>query len=163
MKETEDELTIKAFPLVMWSIAFLVFAGAFYFVLSYFQFFDNFAQFSQLFKQGIFVTLTNLFALLFLPVGGLIFLYYFPLITTKVNRREKTVRIEKFGILGKRVKIYSFDSLDGGFRVKAEEDEDNKEHLKLYFNLKSGQRIFLSSDLTSYWKGKAYDVAMKAN
>ena len=94
---------------------------------------------------------------------GLIILYFFPLITTKINRRERSVKIEKLGILGKRVNLYGFDALDGGFRVKSEEDEDNQEYLKLYFNLKSGQRIFLSSDLTEFWKGKAYDVAIKAN
>lgn len=163
MKEHEDELTIRAFPLVMWSIA-LVFFGIGFSILSlYLPYFGDFTKVSEILKGSILDILTQLVALLFLPIGSLIFLYFFPLITTKVNRRAKSVKIEKFGILGKRVDLYGFDALDGGFRVKAEEDEDNQESLKLYFKLKSGGRIFLSSDLTTFGKGKAYDVAMKAN
>jgi hypothetical protein len=157
MKEREDELIIRAFPLVMWSIVLLLFGFGAYFLLLYLPYF------ADLGKESVLNILTNLFALFFLPIVGLILLYFFPLITTKINRRQKSVKIEKLGILGKRVNIYGFDALDGGFRVKSEEDEDNKESLKLYFNLKSGGRIFLSSDVTEYWKGKAYDVAIKAN
>lgn len=157
MKEREDELIIRAFPLIMWSITLLVFGGGIYFLLLYLPYFNDLA------KESVLNILTNLFGLFFLPIVGLILLYFFPLITTKIDRRQKSVKIEKLGILGKRVNIYGFDALDGGFRVKSEEDEDNRESLKLYFNLKSGGRIYLSSDVTEYWKGKAYDVAMKAN
>lgn len=157
MKESEEELTIRGIPLVMWSIVLLLFGGGAYFLLLYLP------NFRELAKESLLNILTLSFALFFMPIVGLILLYFYPLITTKINRREKSVKIEKLGILGKRVNIYGFDSLDGGFRVKSEEDEDNREYLKLYFNLKSGQRIFLSSDLTEFWKGKAYDVAMKAN
>jgi len=163
MKEQDDELTIRAFPVVMWSIA-LVFLGIGFSILSlYLPFFGDFTKVSEILKGSILDILTHLVALLFLPIGSLIFLYFFPLITTKVNRRARSVRIEKFGILGKRVNLYGFDALDGGFRVKSEVYEDDQESLKLYFNLKSGGKIFLSSDVTEYWKGKAYDVAMKAN
>jgi hypothetical protein len=163
MSENEDELTIRAFPLVMWSIALLALGVGFYVLSFYLTYFGDLSKVSEILKGSISDLLTNLFVLLFLPIGGLVFLYFFPLITTKVNRRAKSVKIEKFGILGKRVNLYGFDALDGGFRVKSEEDEDNQETLKLYFKLKSGQRFFLSSDVTQFWKGKAYDVAMKAN
>lgn len=157
MKESEEELTIRGIPLVMWSIVLLLFGGGIYFLFLYLP------NFRELAKESLLDILTLSFALFFMPIVGLVLLYFYPLITTKINRRKKSVKIEKLGILGKRVNSFGFDSLDGGFRVKSEEDEDNREYLKLYFNLKSGQRIFLSSDLTEFWKGKAYDVAMKAN
>ncbi|MEK7723298.1 MAG: hypothetical protein AAB336_03040 [Acidobacteriota bacterium] len=157
MKEEDNELTIRGFPVIMWSIAFLALAGGAYFHLLYLP------TFAELLKESISTILTISFALLFLPIVGLSLIYFFPLVITKINRREKSVKIEKLGILGKRVNLHRFDALNGGFRVKSEEDEDNKESLKLYFDLKSGKRIFLSSDWTEFGKGKAYDVAMKAN
>ncbi|MBX7169722.1 MAG: hypothetical protein K1X72_02120 [Pyrinomonadaceae bacterium] len=160
MNEDGDELTIRGIPLVIWSIAFSFLGLGIYLLLPYLT--DS-SRISEILKESALNILTISFALLFMPIGSLVMLYFFPLITTKVNRREKSVRIEKLGILGKRINRYGFDALDGGFRVKSEEDEDNRESLKLYFNLKSGQRIFLSSDITELWKGKAYDVAMKAN
>lgn len=160
MNEDEDELTIRAFPIVMWAIAFVFLGLGVYQLLPYLT---DFSRISELLKESIGTILTISFALLFMPIGALIGLSFFPLITTTINRREKSVKISKFGILGKRINSYGFDALDGGFRVKSEVDEDNQESLKLYFKLKSGGRIFLSSDLTEFWKGKAYDVAMKAN
>ena len=160
MKEDGDELTIRGIPIVMWAIALSFLGLGIYLLLPYLT--DS-SRISEILRESALNILTISFALLFMPIGSLVMLYFFPLITTKVNRREKSVRIEKLGILGKRINRYGFDALDGGFRVKSEEDEDNRESLKLYFNLKSGQRIFLSSDVTELWKGKAYDVAMKAN
>ena len=160
MNENDDELAIRAFPIVMWAIALAFFGIGVYLLLPYLT--DS-SRISEILKGSILDILTISFALLFLPVGALIGLCFFPLITTTINRRQRSVKIEKLGILGKRVNLYGFDALDGGFRVKSEVDEDNQESLKLYFKLKSGGRIFLSSDLTEFWKGKAYDVAMKAN
>lgn len=159
-KESNHEITIKSFPFLMWLPVLLALIGEFYLLKFYLGEFD---YVSQLFKSGVGEALIQIGIVSLLPICGLIWLYYFPILITRINRRERTVRVERFGIFGKQVDLFNFDALDGGFRVKAEEDEDNKEHLKLYFKLKSGNKIFLSSDFTTFWKGKAYDIAMKAN
>lgn len=163
MKETDDELTITGFPLIMWSFVLLSFITGFFILQTYVESAGGLLMIRKLFEGSFSDILTNAFVLSFSFICGLILFAYSPLIITKINRRSRTLRYIKVGLLGKRVDKYSYDSLDGGVRVKAEEDEDENEQLKVYFKIKSGVKIYMSSDVSMVWKGKVYDVAMKAN
>lgn len=163
LKENNEELTIRGFPIIMWSICLFLFFFGIYIIYGYAAIFENFSSIIASLTTDISTFLTMFFGLSFMPLMGIVLLYFYPLVTTKVNRTEKIITVERLGILGKRVHKYRFSELKGGFRVKSEEGEDNQEYLKLYFDLNSGKRVFLSSDTILFGKGKVYDVAMKGN
>ena len=158
VKETENQLVIRAVPIVMWALA----AGAF--VLQglithiYFEAFKENAHFGASLSD----ILTNIIALSFFFICGLGLLAFAPLTNAKIDRRTKTLTIERLGLLGRRIRPFRFDMLKGGFRVGSETDDDGKENYSLYFELNSGERIDLCSESTSR-AGRTFDVAVRAN
>jgi hypothetical protein len=158
VKENENQLIIRAIPTVLWSLAAGAFVGQIFIVNFYLQAFKETSNFGNSLSD----ILTNLFALSFFFICGLGLLAFAPLISAKIDRRTKTLTIEKFGLFGKRIRPFRFDMLKGGFRVESETDDDGKENYSLYFELNSGEKIELCSESTSR-AGRAFDVAMRAN
>ena len=163
MKETDEELTIKAFPIVRWSIALSCFITGAIIAQEIFVSLGGFSMIAKFLEGKNIYTLFGILFFSLFPIGGLIFFYFSPFIITKIDRQKRIITIIKIGITGKKTEVFSYNALDGGFRVKSEEDEDKNEYLQIYFNLKSGRKINTSSELTRFWQGRVYDVAMKAN
>ena len=161
IKETEDELTIKSFPLILWAIVLIIFILAGIIANGYLKTYGGFSKIGKLFEGKIFDILINVFAFSFTPIAGLVVFYFSPLIITKFNRQKHIITKKTYSIFGKQTRKFGYNHLDGGVRVKLEESEDSN-YYSLYFKTKSNEKIKLSNEF-SMWKGRNYDVAMKAN
>lgn len=160
VRETENELTIKAFPLLMWAMVLGCFVLGFLIGRIYIEAY-SFSAFAKLFEGDLGDIFINFFVLTFTPVSGLVLFHLSPLVITKFNSQNQTVAYTTYTLLGKRTRKIGFSILKGGVRVKSEEYEDSTYHL-LYIELESGEKLDLSKEL-SWWEGRVYDVAVKAN
>lgn len=160
VKETENELVIKSYPLVIWGMVFLCFVLGFFVANVFFGSF-GLSGVRNLFEGDVKDVLLRFLSMAFFPLGGLLLFHFEPMVVTHFDGRERILSYKTYTLFGKRTRKIGFDALKGGVRVKSEESEGTTLH-SLYIELASGEKLNLSNEL-SWFEKRVFNIAQKAN
>ena len=114
MKESDEELTIKAFPIVMWSFGLGCFITGAIIAQELFVSLGGFSMIAKFLEGKIIYTFLGILVLSVFPIGGLVFFYFSPFIITKIDRQKRIITIINFGFTGKNTEVFSYKALNGG-------------------------------------------------
>ncbi|HMS39152.1 MAG TPA: hypothetical protein PKE69_02920 [Pyrinomonadaceae bacterium] len=160
IEETEDELTIKAIPVVVWLIVLGSFIWGIYFAHMYLEQIGGISNISKLFK-GDGVGIVFVFIVLALFIGGLCFFHFLPYTITKFNRQKRIVSQSTYSLFGKRTREFGYDYLQSKVQGLSETMESTSYHW-LFFYVQGGEKIKLSK-ASSGSVARNAEVAAKAN
>ena len=157
--DTEDEYIIRGVPAFLWGSGAALIGVGVYILFSQLGSFLNWAKPAE--KPGD--TFIAGAALLFIPAVGLSLFVIFPLIVTRINRKQRFVEYTRYRPFWVRKRRIPFEQLDGGVHISEEYDSENGGNTyQAYFDLKSGERLKMCSE-PGQFQGRNYDIAMRVN
>ena len=163
-EETEDELTVKNYPLMLWGLASFIFIMNIIITNRFLQYIGGLSNIAEVFagisgRKG-----ADTFLLYFLLVWWLallIWFYFIPLTITKFNRNKQIISQIKYSLFGKRTREFAYSDLRGGVREK-KESNGKYTHSSVYFETQAGKKISLNTE-TSWSDEINRQIMEKAN
>lgn len=160
IEETEDELKIKAIPVVAWLLVLGSIICGIYFANMYLKQIGGISNIGRLFK-GDAVGIVFVFIVLGLFIGGLCFFHFRPYTITKFNRQKRIVSQTTYLLFGKRTREFGYDYLQSKVQGMSE-TMNGAGYYWLFFFVQGGEKIKLSKEPSWSEAGNA-EVAAKAN
>jgi hypothetical protein len=132
VKQNEDEIVVREFPVLKWINALVAAVTVFFIVL---------IAISSAAGGGLFW----FFCLLAPLVAFVLYLLTYPTTTTKVNNRGRIVSIRKQSLLGYSFDVYSFNEINDPIYVDVRNGSHGVKVYRLKMPLKDGREIELST------------------
>ncbi|MBK7708368.1 MAG: hypothetical protein IPN69_16105 [Acidobacteria bacterium] len=160
IEETDDEITLKGFPLIVWAMA----VGAFVLGFSFLSFavseVGGIASIGRIIKgDGRYLVVVGVAAACF--VGGLCLFHFLPMTVTSFNRATKTVKQTRYTLIGKRTRRFGYSFLQSKVQCESDTAEGTTHHW-LFFYVEGGERIYVTGH--SLWsRDESLETADKLN